>query len=183
MTLLDDIDAMAALEVADYRAGGYEPDGAALVLGVQVADDPAQLGYGTDLSCTDDCDATMSEVDALSPEAVGQALIRRLSTAHGRLIDDPELLVAVGEDPDYGYNLANMLHVDVTPLELAAKADLAAAECKKDDRVETCTVTITRIAGSTFDVKIFGVLRTGAAYSATLPLTDAAAVLRAEELV
>lgn len=183
MTLANDIDALAAAEVASYRAGGYEPDGIGLALGVQVADDPVVLGYGTDLSCAEDCDAVMSEVDPMSPQAVGEALIRRLSTAHGRIIDDPELLIAVGEDPDYGYNLANMLHVDVTPLELAAKADLAAAECKKDDRVLTCTVTITRIGGSAFDVLVYGVLVTGEAYSATLPLTDAASVLRAEALV
>ena len=180
MTILDDIDLLTPALLAEYEAGGYEPDGIALTKGTQVENIPEALGYGRDLSCAYDCDEYMSEVDPMSVQAVGESLIRRLSTPHGRVINDPELLIAVGEDPDYGYNLANMLHIGMSKVEIMAKQDLAAAECLKDDRVQNATVTITQVAGNQFSVHLYAVLKTGEVYSQILPLTDADAVLQVE---
>jgi phage baseplate assembly protein W len=180
MTLMEDIDRIGAEVVAEYQAGGYEPDGVGLALGTTVENTPAALGWGRDLSCVDDCDEHFTEVDPMSPQAVGESIERLLSTTHGKLIADEELLLAVGEDPDYGYNLHQLLHVGVTPLQIRAHADLAAAAIKdNDDRVASATVSITqRGNGNTFDVVIDATLINGVAFSRIMTIHAAADELR-----
>lgn len=170
MTTLDDIDSLAAEYVASVAAGGYEPDGVGLAFGIPSTNDPDALGYGRDLRCRTDCDALMSEVDENSPEAVADALCRMLNTNLGGIIADPELLIAVGEDPDYGYNLSRLLHVGMSEIERLAHQDLAATACERDPRVAKATVTITQLAGDTFEVRLFGELKTGERYAAIVPL-------------
>jgi hypothetical protein len=180
MTTIEDIDRMAQDEYQARLAGGYEPDGIGLALGTQVANDPAVLWYGSDLSCITDCDDHMSEVEENSPQAVGEALARRLSTPHGQILNDEELLVAVGEDPDYGHNLSNLLNVGIDAIEIMAHQDLSAAECMKDDRVSSAAVTITQRSGNEFDVLVYGTLKSGESYSQVLPIANAEDVLKAE---
>ena len=179
MTTLEDIDRIGAEVVAEYAAGGLEPDGVGLAMGVTVANTPGALGWGRDWSCTDDVDENFSEVDPMSPEAVGQAIERMLSTPQGKLIANEELLLAVGEDPDHGYNLHQLLHVGITPLQLMAHQDLAAAAIKTDDRVATARVTISRRGGNAFEVLIDVELTSGVAFSRIMNIQSAADELKA----
>ena len=176
MTWLDDMKTRTAEVVAEIAAGGYEPDGVGLAFGSQVADTPEALGYGTDLSCVTDCDEAFSEVAADSTAAVGEALQRRLMTDHGALIADPELLTAVGEDSDYGFNLLTLLSVDTDPLYFARARDFAAAECEKDDRVipGSAVVELTTRqgdAGIELDVRLYAELVDGGTYEGVFTLT------------
>lgn len=92
----------------------------------------APFGYGVDLSCTSSLTDPLAEVDCFSPIAVGEALVRRLMTPTGSLI----------EDPDYGMDLRAFCNRGVTQQDLARIADKVRGECLKDDRVDDVTVII-----------------------------------------
>jgi len=185
--LLADIDTMTAAFVASIVDGATEPDGVALSLGGgPVANDPKALGYGTDLSCAFtgdgtgdiDIDDNASEIDPNSPLAVEQAAIRFFSTPNGQLLGDgsPEAqadLVAVGEDPTYGYNLLQLLSIGMDAREYQAHTDLAAAAfMQSDDRVKTCTITLQEFEGGKAKIFFRGELYSGIAYKGVMPLTS-----------
>jgi hypothetical protein len=182
MSLLDDLlTQFTADTVAEYTAGGLEPDGVALAFGTRTADDVDSLGWGTDLRCDSDITANADEVDSNSTESVVQDLWHRLTTPHGQILNDPELLVAVGEDPDYGYGLDLALSVGVTPLELQVHQDLGAAECRKDDRVRTCDLTIESTGAiNEFFVTLSGELKTGEVYKLVKTLRNGQEQIEAE---
>jgi phage baseplate assembly protein W len=87
--------------------------------------------FGTDLWGVSDMDPAGAEVtgDLL----VGQAIARRLSTPRGALIDDP----------NYGYDLTAWLNADVGPQDLGQIQANTQAECLKDQRIVSATVTVT----------------------------------------
>jgi hypothetical protein len=66
-------------------------------------------------------------------ECLAQDLYHRLTTDRGGLF----------YDPNYGYNVINLLNGGFTPPELAAARQGIAAECRKDERVHTCTARLT----------------------------------------
>lgn len=96
-----------------------------------VATPQPPFGYGRDLSCVDDITPTLDDVDPFSVQAVSEATIRRLSTARGTLVDDP----------DYGLDLRSYCNRGVPARELAQLAGGIRNEVTKDDRIETATVT------------------------------------------
>lgn len=97
---------------------------------VQVQTGP--LGYGVDLSCVGDISDTLDEVDAFSPKAIGEALLRRLTTPRGALQDDP----------DYGLDIRGMLNRGTTVSDLSALQGRIRMEVTKDDRVSGAAVTV-----------------------------------------
>jgi hypothetical protein len=159
MTLLDDIDGLTNDYAASVLAGTMvEPDG---VVAVFTPTPTGNLGYGRDLSCTDDLTPGMDEVDENSPDAVQEALYRRITTPHGKLND-------LGEDPDYGRSVVNFLHSGMSQVEIMAQSDLLAAECEKDDRVKEKSVKciITELGQGAFEISIDGELEsTGQTFS------------------
>lgn len=97
-------------------------------------DAPAEpFGYGTDISCTTDLDERMSEVDPASTRAIAEALVRRLDTSRGALIDDP----------DYGLDLKIYCNRGVTADDLLALAERVRLEVTQDDRVSSAAVSVT----------------------------------------
>lgn len=100
----------------------------------RVVDVPvAPFGYGRDLDCVTDITEECAEVDPLSRRAVVQAVLRRLTTPRGALIDDP----------DYGYDVRSFCNRGTTTLELRAISDQCRGEAMKDDRVTEATVKVT----------------------------------------
>lgn len=93
------------------------------------------VSLGSDLSCITDIDPAGAEVS--EKMLLAQALARRLTTPRGRLIDDA----------NYGYDLNQWLNADVGPAELAQIQSQAQAECLKDERVQSATVTVTFLGG------------------------------------
>lgn len=87
------------------------------------------FGYGVDLWCTDELNTARF---ARRSMVVAQALYRRLTTPYGDLLDRD------GNPLDYGFDLAGYIgRADTGSVELTI-ADVAAAQCRKDDRVRSC---------------------------------------------
>jgi phage baseplate assembly protein W len=99
----------------------------------RVVDAPTgPLGYGTDLSCVSDITEALDEVDAGSTLGIAQAVLRRLSTPRGGLVDDP----------DYGLDVRGMLN---RATDAAAIRDLQGQvrnEVSKDDRVDAVDAVV-----------------------------------------
>lgn len=91
------------------------------------------LGYGIDLSCVDDLDENMREVDPESPEGIMQSVIRFLTTDRDSIPDAP----------GRGWNLRRLLNRAYTAAALEAQEGLAAQEVEQDDRIASSSVTLT----------------------------------------
>lgn len=106
----------------------------------QVSPTPLEpFGYGVDLSCIEDVSETLEEVDAFSPIGIVQALLRRLSTPRGALIDDPS----------YGLDLRGMLNRGVAVRDLVDLSGQIRSEILKDDRVDVATVSVAFASAAT----------------------------------
>ena len=92
---------------------------------------PEQQDYGLDLSCIEDLDPAMVQVSGR--QLLAEALARRLQTARGTLIDDP----------NYGYDVTALLNDDVDTKTIAQIAGKIDAEFKKDQRVLSSQTTVT----------------------------------------
>lgn len=88
---------------------------------------------GTDLYCISDLDPAGRTVSG--PEALAQALARRLQTPRGAL-------AAIGDDPDYGLDLRDYVGEDVGAGIEAEVGSAVRAECLKDERVRDVDVTV-----------------------------------------
>ena len=114
MTILSDIQA----QIAQQSRIVESPTGA--------------LGCGIDLSCVDDLDENMREVDPASPEGIMQSVIRFLTTDRDSIPDAP----------GRGWNLRRLLNRAYTAAELEAQEGLAAQEVEQDDRIAASTVVL-----------------------------------------
>jgi len=90
------------------------------------------LGYGTDLSCTEDLDPTFRL--ASGAQVVHESLIRELITPTGGLIDDPT----------YGAGIPELLSIGMTPQEIDAVGRAAKRCFDRDDRVSASKVVCTQ---------------------------------------
>jgi hypothetical protein len=93
---------------------------------------PDVLFYGTDLACVLDVTPTLDEVDPQSTVAIGEALVRRLITPRGRVLDDGT----------YGFDLRGQLNHGVTQPGLTRLQSSIRVECLKDDRIDDATVSV-----------------------------------------
>lgn len=92
----------------------------------------APLGYGSDISCGQDLDAEMTDLDGFDHRILAQAAARRLDCPRGSLPDDP----------DYGIDLRDMLHEGLTEQEIRAMKGKIGGELRKDDRFEAVSVEV-----------------------------------------
>jgi hypothetical protein len=93
---------------------------------------------GTDVSCVEDLDPTFRLVTGR--EALAQALARRLSTKSGAL-------ALLGDDPDYGDDLRELVGEDLGARALFEIAARAEREALKDERIRSTTATATLAGG------------------------------------
>lgn len=91
---------------------------------------PNVLDLGSDLSCVSDLDPHMGVVSGRT--LLAQAIARRLQTPKGALLDDP----------NYGYDLVGQLNSDIAQGDLGRIAAAVTAECQKDQRVFSASVTV-----------------------------------------
>lgn len=103
-----------------------------------------ELGYGSDLSCDDDIDKGFAEVSGDDQLGIAQSLYRRLITPRGALIDDP----------DYGYQVAALVHQGLSDADLRAAAGAIHNELVKDDRLDDVVVTLARETLDTLTLSI-----------------------------
>lgn len=146
---------------------------AELALVTRLVDVPTgSLGYGSDLSCSDDLDPGV-ELDGVAdaPVLLAQALVRRLDCPRGRLPDDA----------DYGIDLAAYLHRGLTVTEQRGMAGAIESELRKDDRVSLARVTVTPSAeGSRIEIaiQVDPVSPSLGGFRLTLALSDAGLLLK-----
>ncbi len=120
--------------------------------------------FGSDFSAVDDFDGNWTFYDNsfLTPNvesiALAQALARRYTTPRGGLFYDPM----------YGYDLRSLVGSSAS---LAAVQTAAAAEARKDERVNDCSVVITptgNFNGETWKVQINAVTSFSQVFQLTL---------------
>lgn len=87
--------------------------------------------FGTDISAVDDLDRDFTLVSGET--TLAQALARRLQTPRGGLF----------YDPDYGYDVRELLLESLTAARISQAQAAISAECVKDERVVTATAAIT----------------------------------------
>lgn len=107
-----------------------------------------EIAYGLDLSCDQDIDPLMTEADGFL--ALAQALVRRLDTPSGSLIDD--------ERGTYGEDVHAMLSRGMTEDELAAVPGRIRAQFLDDDRVRDAEVTVQFSSAATLrlECRVYG---------------------------
>ena len=128
----------------------------------------ADVVFGSDLSCLDDVTPTFDTVAGDDPMAVAQSAYRRLRTAIGELLDDP----------DYGCDIDAYIQRGLTSQTLQQLKTDIQAELLTDDRIATVDCQITPTDGADF---VLTILCTGSQgpFSLTFELADAQAALSA----
>lgn len=131
----------------------------------------APLGYGSDLSCAEDLTETMEELAGDNVLVLGQALLRRLDTPRGSLVDDQDL----------GLDVRGYLNSGTTDRELRALEGAIGIEWRKDDRVRVADVTAA-LADDGSEMTIRGRVTpadpTKAPFTITLAATDLGVLLK-----
>jgi len=128
---------------------------------------PATDDYGSDLSCSTDLTADMKELTGDDPLIVAESDVRRLTTDRGTLIDDP----------DFGWNLEQLIQKPMTPTEVATIPGQVRGELLKDDRHETLNVWTTGHTTSNLLVHVHGTTGKGP-FRLVMALTDAGVAVK-----
>lgn len=99
----------------------------------QPATTPQVINLGTCWGTPNGQDLSMPSYMASGLQCVAEAILRRWTTARGGLIDDP----------NYGYNVLDLVSADLSTRDINYAQQQLAAEAQKDERVLSCTVTLT----------------------------------------
>lgn len=84
----------------------------------------------------------MPSTIASGNRAIVEAIARRWQTPRGGLVDDP----------NYGYDLSDFVGDDLNIADVGLIAQMASAEAVKDERVQSCEVTVKRFPNGTMEV-------------------------------
>ena len=140
----------------------------------RIMDAPVEpFGFGSDISCSDDIDPNLTELDGVEDARLilAQAIVRRLDCPRGALPDDP----------NYGIDLRADLNRGLTDTELSSRAGKIRGEVLKDDRVDALGVVLTPSRdGSSYAVELRVTPKDPAlgGFSLTLAVTDGALLLK-----
>jgi len=94
-----------------------------------------QPDFGSCWSCV--TDVVMPSTMATGFRCVAEAVARRWQTPRGGLVDDP----------NYGFDLTDLVGEDLDVRTLSRYADSAAAEATKDERVQRASVQLSLVGG------------------------------------
>jgi hypothetical protein len=127
------------------------------------------LGYGSDLSCTDDITPDADEIPGDSLRALAESNYRRVTTRRGSIPDAP----------DDGVDINDYLNQGITPEKLAEIPGILKNELEKDDRNEpgSVAVVMTPTGADTYDIAISGTAAAGP-FSLTFAVKDGEATLK-----
>lgn len=105
------------------------------------------VDFGDDVSTFPDLDVTGNTITGV--RVIAEACLRRLMTPEGSL----------SYDPDYGYDLSELLNEDLEDRELRRHAARAELELEKDERILNARVELTLDASThTLKIRITGEL-------------------------
>jgi hypothetical protein len=93
---------------------------------------PSAIDFGTCWGTPQGMDLSTPSYMASGNLVVAEAILRRWTTSAGQLIDDP----------DYGYNLSDLISDDLSDDDLAYAQQQASSEAQKDERVQAAIVTL-----------------------------------------
>lgn len=106
----------------------------------------APVVFGQDTSCL--TDVGLVDTQITDPRIlVGQRIARRLQTPHGALAN-------IGDDPDFGWDVHQLINARLSPGTLSQYEQQISAECTKDECVQSATVTITQGAGGSVSISV-----------------------------
>jgi len=94
---------------------------------------PQAINFGTCWGTPNGQDLSMPSYMATGNQVVAEAILRRWTTGRGQLIDDP----------NYGFNVLDLLSDDLGKKDIAYAQQQLAAEAEKDERVLSASVTLT----------------------------------------
>ena len=94
---------------------------------------PALTSFGTCWGTPNGQALAMPAYMASGNLVVAEAVLRRWTTGRGELIDDP----------NYGWNVMDLVNDDLGPTDIGYAQQQMAAEAQKDERVRSATVAIT----------------------------------------
>lgn len=92
----------------------------------------SSTNFGTCWGTPNGQDLSMPSYMAKGNQVVAEAILRRWTTSQGQLIDDP----------NYGYNLTDLISDDLSARDIAYAQQQAAAQAQLDQRVLSATVAI-----------------------------------------
>jgi hypothetical protein len=92
----------------------------------------ATINLGTCWGTPSGQDLSMPSYMASGNQCVAEAILRRWGTSPGQLIDDP----------NYGYNLSDLISDDLSQGDIAYAQQSLAAEAQKDERVLSAKVVL-----------------------------------------
>jgi hypothetical protein len=95
--------------------------------------------YGRDLACIFDLDPLMREIEGTDRMVLVEAIVRRITTGEGLLIDDES----------YGKDVRRELSRDLDAAELAMLGLEYGTQIERDQRVLSAIVTATMATGGT----------------------------------
>lgn len=95
--------------------------------------------YGHDLACVFDLDPLMRELEGTDRMVLIEAILRRVTTGEGLLIDDES----------YGKDIRRELSRDLDDAQLALLGLEYSAQIERDERVLSADVRVTMLAGET----------------------------------
>jgi hypothetical protein len=121
--------------------------------------------YGQDSYCL--TDVGLFDLQVTDPFIlIGQRVMRRLTTPSGALAN-------VGGDPTFGWDIRQLINAILSPTSIAQYQSQIAAECSKDEEIQSATVTI---AGTGVNVTISIQLTSSAGpFSLALPVQNLSA--------
>lgn len=93
---------------------------------------PAVINLGTCWGTPNGQDLSMPSYMASGNQVVAEAVLRRWTTSRGQLIDDP----------NYGFNVMDLVSADLGPKDIAYAQQQLAAEAEKDERVRSASVNV-----------------------------------------
>lgn len=130
------------------------------------------LGFGTDLSCTDDLQDDFGEVEGAL--VVLQSIYRELITPPG----GPQVPGSLPDDTEYGLGLSQYVQREMTPAQLLRLSHEIEAHILQDDRVDRCAVDVSLGPDYILTVTVSGVLATTQGFKLIFALTDGGAALQ-----
>ena len=93
---------------------------------------PQAINFGTCWGTPNGQDLSMPSYMASGNLAVAEAILRRWTTSRGQLIDDP----------NYGFNVTDLVSDDLDKKDVAYAQQQLAQECEKDERVRSASVAV-----------------------------------------
>lgn len=123
--------------------------------------------YGSDISCTDDCDALFSELDGDDPRLVAESCWRSITSTRG----------SIPGAPDAGWDIQQLLRLAASPSDQRTWPGLVRAELSKDDRILEVSVKFKQTASDAWTLTIDGTTVDGT-FSLVGALTPTSAVLQ-----